>query len=221
MMRSILKKAIAACLIGLSPALIAEDAPPRFSFSFNALETIAFVGLNKLVVAKTEPKLIYLPFHFDAHARISDSLGLSFGLVYRYEDYQDDGPLYSDSGAIRAKKIWTGFHEIFVLTGPRFSLSDTGLEGFYVSMRGGVGTAFSPVYFNLSFLVQPEIGYAFAFGNPGFHLDLGIGVLGNVPLIESKEFAVPWASKREKYTLIGTLVHQAIPILNVGLGFNW
>lgn len=221
-MSRILKQSLLLFFLMFSPRIMAEEVvkQAQWAITYNALETAAFVAINKIFVARVEPKLIYLPFHFDGQARINDSLGLSFGLVYRYESYQDDGPLYSESGKLRAKKVWTGYHEIFLLAGPRFSLQDTGLQGFYVSMKGGVGFAFSPVYFNASFLVQPEIGYAFVFDNPGFHLDLGLGILGNVPLVESKDFAVPWVAKRDKYTVIGTLVHQAIPIVNVGLGYN-
>jgi hypothetical protein len=179
------------------------------------------VTLNKTVVARYEPDLIYLPFHFDGAMYLSDSMGISFGLIYRYENYQDKGPLYSDSGKARAKKIWTNYHEIFLLAGPRFSFQKTGLDGFYFAMKGGVCGAISSEYFALSLLAQPEIGYAFSFGQPGFRLDLGLGVLANMPFYETVDFAVPWKANRQIHNAIGVIVHQAIPILNVGVGVNW
>src|SRR6185437_16898540 len=79
---------------------------PVFAFSFNALETTAFVLGNTLFVNKKEPKLGFWPFHFDAHTKINNKIGLSFGLVYRFEDYQYEGSLYSEEdGKLRARKI--------------------------------------------------------------------------------------------------------------------
>lgn len=192
---------------------------PVFAFSFNALETTAFVLSNALFVNKKEPKLGFWPFHFDAHTKINNKIGLSFGLVYRFEDYQDEGPLYSDSNELRAKKVWTKYHEIFLIAGPRWSPMATGLKGLYVSTKAGIGTAFSPVYHSWSVLLQPEVGYAFSFGVPGFYLTLGLGALLNLPFYENLDFAVPWKAKR-RFNALGVIVHQIIPILNVGLGFS-
>lgn len=200
-------------------ALPAEQvAAPRFAVTFNALETASFIAANRLFLAKQEPDLIFLPFHFDGHMRVSDKMGVSFGFVYRFESYQDKGPLYSESSAVRMKKVWTNYHEIFLLAGPRFSFVETGLDGFYFSMKGGIGTAFSPVYVNLSLLAQPEIGYAFSFGQPGFRLELGLGILANLPFYETLDFAVPWKTNRTNFNMLGFVVHQAIPIVNVGVG---
>ncbi len=212
---------IFACICALPTWAEEKNDEPRYAVTFNPLETAAFFAVNKLAIAKNEPDLIYWPFHFDGQMRVSDKMGVSFGLIYRYENYQDKGPLYSDSGNVRPKKIWTNYHELFLLAGPRFSFATTGLTGFYFAMKGGVGTAISSEYFALSLAAQPEIGYAFSFGNPGFRLELGLGVLANMPFYETVDFAVPWKATRLKLSAIGILVHQAIPILNVGVGVSW
>lgn len=189
---------------------------PFFSMTFNPLETASFIALNLLLV---EEKLTYVPLHFDADLRFNDWIGLAMGLVYRYENYHDQGPLYSASGRVRPKSVWTNYHEIYLLAGPRFSPLNTGIEGFFISVKGGLGAAISPKYFNLTALLQPDIGYTFFFGTPGFTLTLAAGVLLQMPFYESLPFAAPW-NMREPHTAIGILVHQATPILNVGLGFN-
>ncbi len=190
---------------------------PSFSLTYNGLETAAFLIANKMIDVDN---LIYIPLHFDANIKLRRGISLSLALIYRYEDYQDDGPLYSEGGKARPTHIWTKYNEVFLLAGPRFSPGKKGLEGFYLSIRGGLGTALSPAYFNLSALMQPEIGYSFIFGNPGFSLTLGAGVLLNMPFYENIRFAVPWNKHFKSYNFIGVLVHQATPILNLGLGFN-
>ena len=204
-------------LLFIASKISAEAQSPRFSMTYNIGETTAFMLANKLLVNN---KLIYIPLHFDANLSFNDWLGLSLGLVYRYENYQDQGPLYSPRGKVRPTQIWTQYNEIFLLAGPRFSPLKTGLEGFYISTKAGLGTAFSPKYWNLSMLVQPEIGYAFAFNNPGFNLTLGAGLLYNLPFYENIDFVVPWNNKSSSFNIIGILVHQAIPIINIGIGFN-
>lgn len=196
--------------------LRAESHEPRFSLTYNIGQTAAFVLANKLFIKK--PKLIYVPLHFDAQVKLKDWLALSFALVYRYEDYQ--APLNSESTELRPSQVWTKYNEIFLLAGPRFSPLKTGIEGFYVSTRAGLGVAFSPKYWNLSMLVQPEIGYTFVFGNPGFSLNLGLGMLFNLPVIEKFDFAVPWSKNYKNINALQIIVHNAIPIINIGVGFN-
>ena len=221
-MTSWIRRIIVVSLCAHAPASFSYDyEKPTFSLSINILETAAFVALNKLVVAKKEPNLTYLPFHLDGNIVIDDFLAINVGLVYRYENYHDNGPLRSDDGRLRAKKIWTNFHDIFVLAGTRFSIFSTGLDGFYASLKGGLGTSFSPEYFGLSLLLQPELGYTFVFGNPGFHLHLGLGVLGNLPVYETLDFAVPWKKNHRSYGAMHTFVHSLVPILNLGLGVGW
>ena len=196
--------------------LRAETPEPRFSMTYNIGETAAFTLANKLFIKK--PKLIYLPLHFDANLKLKDWLALSLALVYRYEDYQ--APLSSSTTELRPTQIWTKYNEIFALAGPRFSPLKTGIEGFYVSTRAGLGVAFSPKYWNLSLLMQPEIGYTFAFTNPGFNLNLGLGMLFNLPFYEKLDFAVPWSKNYKSINALQIIVHNAIPIINIGIGFN-
>lgn len=190
---------------------------PKVSLTYNVAETTAFVVVNKIYY----PMLTYIPLHFDASFRLSEWFGIAGGLVYRYENYGDTGPLYSKSGVIREKYIWTNHHEIFLLAGPRFNPLNTGIEGFFMSVKGGLGTAISQSYFNMSVLLQPDIGYTFCFKNPGFTLSLGLGVLLNLPFYETVPFAVPWDEQFLGYSLLGIIVHQATPILNIGVGVNW
>jgi hypothetical protein len=200
------------------PSNSKEYTSPTFSFTYNILQTAAFLASNKIFI---KPDLTYIPLHVDAQLKLHDRVGVSFGLVYRYENYHDKGPLYSEnSGRVRSKKIWTNYHEIFLLAGPRFSLSHTGLEGFYFSLKAGLGTAFSPIYWNLSIVAQPEFGYNFVFNNPGFNLNLGLGLLANLPVYENITFVVPWRQKSTRLPPLGVIVHQVIPVLNIGLGFS-
>lgn len=218
-------KAIIICLIMVFSFLqekkVHASEQASFLVSYNVLETASFFAINKIFVSNSEPNLIYLPFHFDMHAKINELLGINAAFVYRYEDYQDNGPLYSQSGSVRAKKIWTNHHELFALLGPRWSFFKTGLSGYYASIMGGIGTAFSNTYHSLNVLVEPEIGYVFLTKTPGLSLSLGLGMLFNVPVYENIDFQTPWAKGGMEYSLIGVLVHQCIPIINVGLGFNW
>lgn len=197
----------------------AASLEPRFLLSYNALETLAFIAANEIFVAPKEPKLSYIPFHFDFAMRLNQQIGLALGLIYRYENYRDQGPLYSAGGALRSKKIWTDYHELFMLAGPRFSLQDKGIVGLFVETKGGWGLARSPSYFALSALLEPKVGYSMVFG-PGLALSVGIGVLLNMPFYETIDFAV-LGSKAQRFNIIGFLVHQAIPIVDIGLGFAW
>lgn len=190
---------------------------PKFSITYNALETTTFFIAGRAV----KDPLIYLPFHFDGNFYYSDSLSINTNIIYRYESYNDRGPLYAESGKVRAKQIWTHFNELFLLTGPRFSLQNTGLLGFYVSLRAGLGAGFSPQYFNLSALISPELGYTFSFKNAThFNLTLAAGFLFNLPFYETIDFAVLWSKNYMHINALQLLVHTAIPVLTVGIGFN-
>lgn len=192
---------------------------PKFSATWNVLETVGFIAANKIFIKGVD--LTYVPLHFDADILLKDWISLSLGLVYRYENYHQTKSLFKEDGKLRASRIWTNYHELFLIAGPRFSPFKTSLRGLYVSLRAGLGTAFSPNYFNLSALLQPEIGYSFMFGNPGFTLTLGAGVLLNLPFYETIEFAVPWNKGYLPMSPLGVIVHQAIPIVNLGVGFHF
>lgn len=191
------------------------DQKPKVLVSYNALETIGFVVSSQLV----KKKPIYLPFHFDAFMKHKTSI-LSLGLIYRFETYGDNGPLLSDQGRVRPTFIWTNHHEVFLLAGRRFNFGHQELDGFYASLRGGLGFAVSPKYFNFSVLAEPQIGYSMNFNTPGFSLNFGLGVLLNLPFYENIGFAVLWDKNYQQINALQIIVHQAVPIINVGLGFN-
>lgn len=195
----------------------AIEKTPKFSFTYNAAETAGFLIANQFYEDVT-----YLPFHFNAHVRLNNSMDLSLGLVYRYENYGDQGELYRtfpDGKMLNAGAIWTNYHEIFLLAGPRFNFQKS-MAGFYATIRAGSGIAISPKYFSFSLLAEPELGYTFNFGTPGFTLNLGLGVLLNLPVYETVDFMVPWSKDYVGMSPLGVVVHQAIPVINVGLGFN-
>lgn len=198
------------------PSAAHEPRKPIFSLSYNILQTAAFVVAKEIFVKK---RLLIIPLHFDAQIELNDELAMSFGFVYRYEDYGVTGPSHSNK-RIRPTYIWSNYHELFLLAGPRYSLSQSGLEGFYLSLRAGPGFGLSPAYFSLSALLQPDYGYSYNFGTPGFTLSLGLGILFNLPFYESEDFAVPWKEKYQRFGIIQVLSHQATPILSLGLGFN-
>jgi hypothetical protein len=210
-------KLIMTFLILSMPIFAAPSKEPSFSLTFNALETSAFFVGNLL--ADFKKKVIAIPLHFDLNFKQSDFRSLSLGLVYRYESYNEQGSLYSNDNNIRPTKVWTHFNELFLLAGYRFSPERSGLSGYYFSTRAGLGVAISPVYYNFSVLAQPELGYSISFKNPGFYMNFGLGVLLNLPFIESHNFAVPWKAPKH-YGLLQVLVHELIPILNIGLGFS-
>lgn len=202
-------------------AVMAEEKEPSFSMTYNIGETLGFMAAKSLLVSE-DKKLTYWPFHFDAQIRF-EHWTMSLGLVYRYESYEKLGPTNPDKikdKLLRSSEIWNNYHEIFLLAGPEFALGRERLKGFYASIRGGFGLAISPKYHNLSILAQPEVGYSFMLGTPGLSLRLGLGVLLNLPFYESIDFVVPWSKGYQKMGAMGVLVHQAIPVINLGLGFN-
>jgi len=193
-----------------SVAVTSEDADkksnPSYFIGWNVVETANFVAANAIVAGD---QLIFLPFHIDAAIPLANSvpnLSLGLGLVYRYEHYFDRGP----------EDIWYKQHEFFVLAGPRYSFGEGPLGGFYLEGRIGPGYTTSPAYRAVTLLIQPEIGYAWTFGSPGFYLGIGTGVLLNFPLWQSQE--VLSFSGDNRLNLTGWLVHQTIPILNLTLG---
>lgn len=205
---------------------------PRFSVTYNPLQTAGFLAGSALVSA-LERKVLFLPLHFDAYLDMKDWLSLSLGLVYRYKDLKSPNkPLYS-SGEVSYDRVGTNHHELFLTAGPRFTPFKTGLKGFYLSIRAGIGTAISPVYFNISSVLQPETGYTFMFGNPGFTLTLGAGVMlhmpvyQNLPLLNPKmctSTAIISSTRNENVETCfraSQTIDRVTPIANLGLGFNW
>lgn len=181
-----------------------------------ALENSIGINIGEFAAFEVAKKIVgwnydLYPLHLDANHIINDKWGVSFGGVYRYESYQKDlsGVVF---GKGSLKELWTNYHEVFLMAGPRYSFSSSGLEGFYGAFKSGFSGGLSPAGFNVNFISQPEIGYSLLFGETiAFNLDLAGGVLLNMPLVEKPKFGF-------NTSLIGWLVHRTIPIIRMGVG---
>jgi hypothetical protein len=191
---------LAALLAGPGAAADDDDTPPE------AAPPVTWtLGLNLAqpawhAVAGAAFGVTWIALPLEAQVRLSDHWGLVAGLQYRYEDY------WAGSG------IWNDYHEIFLTVGPRLSWFGTGLEGWFASLGVGIGYAEDPSpYRCVSFVLQPELGYAFAWGPPGLSLKLGLGLLMNLPLSEEPGLSL---------TAIGWVSHRFIPLVDVQVGFG-
>lgn len=185
----------------------AEDLkpePPKWTLAINLSETISFVAASKIV----KWPVTFIPIHLDGSYAFNNNWALGFGLVYRYENYYGANPINKNS----LTKLWTNYHELFLLAGPRYSFFGEQNRGLYAALKAGLGGGLSAGGYALTIISQPEIGYSFIFGkNLAFHLDLALGLLLNMPLAENPELGF-------KLTPIGWLVHRTTPIMRVGLG---
>ncbi len=195
------------CLIAfIAQATSAHDSDNKmpWTIGINIAETAAFVTATQIV----DWPVTFIPVHIDASYMFSKRWGMAFGLVYRYENYHDKNPVNKDS----LHSLWTNYHEIFLLAGPRYSFFNAGNEGLYASVKAGPGGGFSSGGYAITALFQPEIGYGFIFGErPALHLDVGLGLLLNFPVAENPKLGF-------KLTPIGWLVHRTIPIIKFDLG---
>ena len=164
------------------------------SVTLNAGELGAF-GIGSMVLG-----VGYLPIHLDVNYLISNSWQVNLGLVFRYDWGSFIGP------------------EFIGMVGARYSLSGSGLFGSFVSLKAGPGyvtgsdntsLGFTPgTYSSFEFCVQPEAGYSFPLGSNGY-LTLGGGVL----FIAATPQGGGWST-------LGVIVHQIVPIVDVGLGLS-
>lgn len=160
------------------------------SATLNAGELGAFgIGSSVLGVG-------YLPIHLDVNYLISNSWQINLGLVFRYDWGSFIGP------------------EFIGMVGARYSFSGSGLFGSFVSLKAGPGYVTgtdntgltSGTYSSFEFCVQPEAGYSFPLGSNGY-VTLGGGVL----FIAATPQSGGWST-------LGVIVHQVVPIVDVGLG---
>jgi hypothetical protein len=182
-----------SCL-SLSSAARAEPSSPRVVVGVNAAQ----MAWN--IVAGTAIGVTWIPVPIEASVRLTDRWGLTFGLHYRYEDY------WEGSG------LWNDYHEVFIMGGPRVSISNRGLRGWFASAQIGIGYAHDPSpYTCVSIVLQPELGYSWVFGRPGLHLAIGAGLLVNIAAHESPGLEL---------TAIGWIAHRFIPLFDLKLGFG-
>lgn len=169
-------------------------APSKFVFSLNVAEFAAFLGAGYQVVGSP-----FVALHLDASLHLKGRWGLNFGLVYRYENQRNN--------------IFTNFHEIIGMVGVRIGLTGRGLDGLYLTAKLGLGGVHGANYKRVELAIQPEIGYAWSWGRPGFHLTLGVGLLALIHVHSSPSRT--WGD----FSDLGHVVHYLIPVFNLGLGF--
>lgn len=109
--------------------------------------------------------------------------------------------------------------ELLAAGGPRYRFSGTGkkLQGVYVTAKFGMGylagdAGGSDEYRRLTFVVQPEVGYAINVGNPGMFLAFGAGIQCQLPMIQRPD-AVDW-------TPFDEMIVYYTPWLNVTVGYG-
>lgn len=179
---------------------------PRFTIGINVTETPAFLIARSIL----NWPVTFIPIHLDGSYAVNEYWGVALGLVYRYEDY--GRPIKSPFGQGTVVELWTNYHEVFLMAGPRYSFFGQGNRGFYTAFKAGLGGALSSGGFAVTAVGQPEIGYSFIFGtDTSFHLDLAAGVLLNMPIFERPNLGF-------ELSPIGWLVHRTVPIIRVGLG---
>ena len=177
----------------IEPSFTVEK-PKTLSVTLNVGEIVGF-GIGSMLVG-----VGYLPLHLDLNYLISNSWQINVGLVFRYDWGSYIGP------------------EFIGMVGARYSLSGSGLFGSFVSLKAGPGyvngtnnTTLVPrlgtgTYSSFEFGVQPEAGYSFALGSNGY-LTLGGGIL-----------FIAATPQGGRWSTLGVIVHQIVPIADVGLG---
>ena len=92
------------------------DAEASFSLGINALE------LTLLTIASAVKGSPFTPIPIEGNLLLSEEWGLATTVMYRHEE---DAALEVD--------------EISFAVGPRYAFSGTGLEGWYASLKLGIG----------------------------------------------------------------------------------
>lgn len=194
-----------ACLVGNT------TDRPRTMLSLNILETSAFL-LGKAVI---NTPITYVPIHLDGSYAFFDSFSLAFGAVYRFEDYSPVKSMMPETLSDKQKdifKLWTNYHELFLMAGIQYNFFNQGNRGLYAAIKVGPGAAIGEGGYAISAVAQSEIGYSFLYGKKvPFFLDFAAGILINIPIVEQPEIG---------YNLspLGWIVHRTIPIFRIGIG---
>ena len=190
--------------LSATPTDAVDGELKRWAIGINVTETIGFVA-GKYII---DWPVTLIPIHVDGNYCFNETWGLGFGAVYRYENYYDKNPINKG----RLTDLWTNYHEIFLMAGPRYSFFGQGNRGLYAALKIGLGGGFSAGGYAITAVGQPEIGYSFLFGETlAFHLDLAAGLLLNMPISEKPSLGFSLSP-------VGWLVHRTTPIIRVGLG---
>ncbi len=192
-----------------SGAILAEHQTqplPKWTLSANISETAAFLIGKKIL----DWPITFIPVHLDGSYSFTDNWGLAFGVVYRYENYGKE--IKNKFGEGKLSELWTNYHELFLMAGPRYSFFATANQGLFAAFKAGLGGALSSGGYAVSAVMQPEIGYSLLFGGrTAFFMDFAAGLLLNLPLLERPRLGFDTSA-------IGWLVHRTIPVLRVGIG---
>ncbi len=174
-----------------------EEPPgPVFALGFNLVQFLLETAGSTAV---KDSSLVTVPI--ETHASFGGIWGLGGSLLIRSVK---DGLVRYDTG--------------FALgIGPRLGFFGDGVEGMFLTVKLGVGYAAGKNYqgqdYNrVDLLVQPEIGYAFAWGAPGFFLGLGAGLRSLIPVSENPGSL--------NFNAIGKLLHYYTPLINGTVGFD-
>ncbi len=209
MKKNKLKSLVLGSLFLLSwPTLATSEIAPqqKWTISANLAVTAAFL-VGKSIL---DWPITFIPVHLDGSYSFNKNWALAFGAVYRYENYGKE--IKNEFGKGKLSELWTNYHELFLMAGPRYSFFSTSNQGLYAAFKAGLGGAVSSGGYAFSAVMQPEIGYALVFGEEtAFFLDFALGTLLNLPLIERPRLGYDLSG-------IGWLVHRTIPIIRVGIG---
>ena len=192
------RNTLALCLIvaALPATAVAEAPSPRVAIGLNVMQP-AIYGIASAFFEDSH----FVPIPIEGHFRIRGRWGIAGTLQYLHHK---DGNLSLN-----------GLH---LALGPRFTIFGDGLRGLYVAFKVGLGFRYGDDYFASSYyrvglLLQPEVGWAFAWGRPGFYLAVGLGLQSEVTLTEKEHSRWEWNG-------LGALINYYLPLVNVTVGFD-
>lgn len=201
-----------------------------FSLGVNVAAPLLYGGL----AAAYDTTLVAVPLELSFH--LSDRVGIASSIHYVY--LTSERLYFTVHGDFGPTSFMADdAHQVFVGIGPRVSITGSGLDGWYAflelaivySHAGGREVMKFPIFvtappsayapgkveadrIDLGF--RPEIGYAFSWGNPGFHLSLGLGMR-----VLFTAYCNPPPAEGHEISDVDMLIMYS-PILNVTLGFD-
>ncbi len=169
---------------------------PRIAIGVNVAQT-AIYGIASSFFESS----LFVPVPIEGHFRLSRRWGLAATLQY----------LHHKDGTLK-------LNGLSVSLGPRFTLWGEGLRGLYAAVKLGIGFRhgddyFRAKYYRVGMQIQPELGWSFAWGPPGFFLSAGVGLQSEVTLTEESHSGWAWNG-------LGAMINYYLPMVNVTVGFD-
>ncbi len=182
-------------LTAASPAA-ADERPPRLALGLNLGQT-AIYG----VASSFFESSLFLPVPIEGHFRLGQRWGLCGTVQY----------LYHKDGGLHVNGLSVGL-------GPRLTLFGDGLRGLYATLKVGISfrkgqDALDESYYRVGLQLQPELGWSFAWGRPGFFVAVGVGLQSEVTLTESSHPQWMWNG-------LGAMINYYLPLVNLTAGFD-